>query len=229
MTRHLWIAAFGLSVLPAGAARADRLLLPPNREITCVIKGETDTHYQIRTKTGDIAIPKNGVLQVLRAPVEENDALVAAWTAAPAALPPTAAPPVTPAPAAPPPAAAQPATRVVTALADPVEQGTVLKVTDRNFRNVVLEADVPVLVDFYATWCGPCKIQAPIVSDLAREYRGKVRFVQVDTDRSPRVSRKYGIRAIPTLILFQDGKVVRRMVGLQRAAALRRHLDKLSL
>ena len=89
----------------------------------------------------------------------------------------------------------------------------VMDVTDQNFEAEVLQSDVPVLVDFYATWCGPCKSLAPIVDEIARDYDGKVKVAKVDIDRAPGVASSHGIMAVPTLILFKDGAEARKMTG----------------
>jgi thioredoxin 2 len=89
-----------------------------------------------------------------------------------------------------------------------------VKVQEEDFDRTVMEADAPVLVDFYADWCGPCKMVAPVVDDLAREHSGKLLVGKVDTDRAPDLSVKLAIRGIPTLILFRDGAEVGRVVGL---------------
>ncbi len=88
-----------------------------------------------------------------------------------------------------------------------------LAATDQNFENEVLKADIPVLVDFWATWCQPCKMVAPILEELAGEYQGKLKVAKVDVDQNPAVSSKYGIRSIPSLYLFKGGEVVETMVG----------------
>jgi len=88
-----------------------------------------------------------------------------------------------------------------------------VKVGDAEFDRVIGEAEVPVIVDFYADWCGPCKMMAPIFDDLARERRGEVLVAKVDTDRNPASAGKFGVRGIPTLIVFRNGKEVGRQVG----------------
>ncbi len=88
-----------------------------------------------------------------------------------------------------------------------------IEFTDANFDQEVLKSDLPVLVDFWAVWCGPCKMIAPVVKELAKEYEGKVKIGKVDVDNNQNVSIKYGIRSIPTLLIFKDGKIVEQIVG----------------
>jgi len=85
--------------------------------------------------------------------------------------------------------------------------------TDQNFEDEVIKSDIPVLVDFWAVWCGPCKMIAPIVEQLAEELSGKVKIGKLDVDSNQQTSIKYGIRGIPTLLIFKDGKVVDTIVG----------------
>lgn len=86
--------------------------------------------------------------------------------------------------------------------------------TDQNFEAEVLKSDVPVLVDFTATWCGPCRQLAPIVEKLADEFQGKVKVGKLDIDSAPEVTRKYGVRSVPTVIVFQGGEKKGTQVGL---------------
>ena len=108
-----------------------------------------------------------------------------------------------------------------------VEPETVVHATDADFAAKVQGAKGLVLVDFYAPWCGPCQVFAPTFTKLADVYAGRVRFVKVDVDKSPRVSVKHGIEGIPTLILFKDGKPLGApAVGLQSESAVEAMLDR---
>jgi thioredoxin 1 len=100
-----------------------------------------------------------------------------------------------------------------------------LKVDDKSFKDVVIEAKMPVLVDFWAPWCAPCRGIAPMVDELAGEYSGRVGFAKVNVDENPRVATEYGIRSIPTLLLFKEGKPVKQIVGLRPKAELKKNLD----
>ncbi len=95
-----------------------------------------------------------------------------------------------------------------------------LKLDDETFARTIEQADVPVLVDFYADWCGPCKVMAPVVDQLAAAHQGELLVAKLDTDRSQATAQKFSIRGIPTVILFRDGKEVRRQSGALPLAAL---------
>lgn len=100
-----------------------------------------------------------------------------------------------------------------------------VKIEDTNFVEVVLQAKTPVLVDFWAPWCGPCRMVAPVVDELAEEYEGRVNFAKVNVDESPKIAGQYGIMSIPTLILFKDGKPLSNVVGFRPKDELRKSLD----
>jgi thioredoxin 1 len=98
-------------------------------------------------------------------------------------------------------------------------------VDDSNFDQIVLQAKTPVLVDFWAEWCGPCRMVAPVVEELAEEYEGRISFVKLDVDQNPKTASKYGIMSIPTLLLFKNGSPVSNIVGFRPKAELKRSLD----
>lgn len=101
-----------------------------------------------------------------------------------------------------------------------------IHVTDAEFESQVLKADKPVLVDFWANWCGPCHAIAPVIEELAGEYDGKVVVAKMDVDKSPATPGRYGIRAIPTLILFKDGQVVEQITGAVGKAVIESAINK---
>ncbi len=102
-----------------------------------------------------------------------------------------------------------------------------LQVTDENFEQEILKSDIPAMVDFWAEWCGPCKMVGPVVEQLAKEYEGKVKIGKMNVDENRQTPAKYGIRAIPTLILFKDGQVAQMIVGAQPKSAIEEELKKL--
>ena len=88
-------------------------------------------------------------------------------------------------------------------------------VTDKDFADEVLQSDTPVLVDFWAEWCGPCRVLGPVIESLSQEYDGKVKIAKVDVDSSQQVAMQYGIRSIPTVMLFDKGQIVDTIVGVR--------------
>ncbi|MBS0313190.1 MAG: thioredoxin TrxA [Burkholderiales bacterium] len=98
-------------------------------------------------------------------------------------------------------------------------------VTDATFNDDVLKSDMPVLVDFWAEWCGPCKMIAPVLEEVAQSHAGKVRIAKVDVDDNREVAAKYGIRGIPTLLLFKNGEVAAQKVGALSKAQLTAFVD----
>jgi thioredoxin 1 len=105
--------------------------------------------------------------------------------------------------------------------------GSYVNVTDQDFEQQVLKSPVPVVVDFWAPWCGPCRAMAPVFEELSQEYAGKVRFAKMNTDENEQTAPRYGIQGIPTAIFFKDGREVNRMVGFGAGgrATLKRLLD----
>lgn len=98
-------------------------------------------------------------------------------------------------------------------------------INDESFEKEVIESNVPVVVDFWAQWCSPCKALAPIIEDVAVQYESKVKFVKMDVDHNPVTPPKFNVRGIPTLVLFKDGQVAATQVGLVNKAALMQFID----
>lgn len=102
----------------------------------------------------------------------------------------------------------------------------ILEVTDANFDQTVLKSEQPVMVDFWAAWCGPCKALAPIVDELAAAYNGKIKVGKMDVDQSPVTPQRYGVRGIPTLLIFRNGQVQEQIVGLVSRDKIEKALNK---
>jgi len=103
------------------------------------------------------------------------------------------------------------------------------QVTDSNFEAEILESKIPALVDFKAHWCGPCRAMGPVIDELAAEYEGQVRIVKMNVDENPGTPSKYGIRAIPTIILFKDGEVLEQVTGAVSKSSIQDMITKKAL
>jgi thioredoxin 1 len=101
-----------------------------------------------------------------------------------------------------------------------------VEVKDATFKEDVLDSEIPVLVDFWAPWCGPCRMVAPVVEEIAQQYEGKVKVVKLNTDDNPQVASQYGIRSIPTLMIFKGGQRVDMVVGAVPKTTLANTLEK---
>lgn len=102
-----------------------------------------------------------------------------------------------------------------------------LEITDSNFDEIVLKSEKPVIIDFWAEWCGPCRMVGPIVAEIAKEYEGKAVVGKLDVDSNPGVATQYGIRNIPTILFFKGGQVVDKQVGAVPKSVLTAKLEKL--
>ncbi|MFN2442886.1 MAG: thioredoxin [Thermoanaerobaculia bacterium] len=100
------------------------------------------------------------------------------------------------------------------------------QVTDSEFEQTVLKSDKPVFVDFWAPWCGPCRIVGPVIEELAPTYAGKVVIAKMNVDDNPAVAQKFGVTSIPTMMIFKDGQVVDRVIGALPKAELQKFLDR---
>jgi thioredoxin 1 len=109
-----------------------------------------------------------------------------------------------------------------------VTSETVFEVTDANFDEAVLQSQEPVMIDFWAAWCGPCRALAPVVEEVATAYKGKVKVGKMDVDKNPATPNRYGVRGIPTLLVFKGGQVAEQIVGYVPKDQITRALDKVS-
>jgi thioredoxin 1 len=102
----------------------------------------------------------------------------------------------------------------------------IVEITDANFDQLVLKSEQPVLIDFWAAWCGPCRALAPIVDEIAQSYTGRVKVGKMDVDKNAATPQRYGVRGIPTLLLFKDGQVKEQIVGYVARDVIEKALDK---
>ncbi len=109
---------------------------------------------------------------------------------------------------------------------DKQDNSNTITVNDENFDKEVLQSDKPVLVDFWAEWCGPCKVVGPTINALASDYKGKVKVAKLDVDRSPETAGRFGVRSIPTLIVFKDGEAQKAAVGVRTKGQMAELIDQ---
>ncbi|MFC1531919.1 thioredoxin [Thermodesulfobacteriota bacterium] len=105
--------------------------------------------------------------------------------------------------------------------------GEIKEISDDSFDSEIMDSDIPAMVDFWAEWCGPCKMVGPVVEELAGEYKGRIKIAKMDVDQNRQTPARFGIRNIPTLILFKDGEVVNTIVGAQPKSSIEGELKKL--
>ncbi len=105
--------------------------------------------------------------------------------------------------------------------------GQVFHLTDENFQEEVLNSKLPVIVDFWATWCAPCRMIAPIIDEIAKEYDGKIKVCKLDVDNNPNTAITYGVRSIPTLLFFKDGKLISSSIGAVGKSKILEQIEKL--
>lgn len=101
-----------------------------------------------------------------------------------------------------------------------------LHLTDANFKKDVLESKLPVMVDYWATWCGPCKMITSVIEELAKEYGGKIKIGKINVDENPKTATQYGIMSIPTLVFFKNGKVMEQVIGALSKAELKKKIEE---
>lgn len=104
---------------------------------------------------------------------------------------------------------------------------SLLHITDKNFKDLVLKSALPVLVDYWAAWCTPCKILAPIIEELAKEYQGKIKIGKLNVEENQSIPTQYGIMSIPTLMFFKDGKVIDQLTGALSKQELKKKIEEL--
>jgi thioredoxin 1 len=106
-----------------------------------------------------------------------------------------------------------------------MESNPVVHLQGKDFEKEVIQSEIPAVVDFYADWCGPCRMVSPVIESLSKEYQGKVKFVKINTDESPEIAEKFNIMSIPTIMVFKKGEVLSRTVGAGPAAMYKQRID----